>query len=209
MSESLSDRYFALIDQIVELTLKGKISSVERVYKILVEKVEVGTGEILERCLDRRIEDTKAQLDTKLKAARVLRALQTIEKQWLRWQEENQVNAEISETAQSIIAVEPDDYFLAIVDAIDPNQDYPLSIDQLEKLAQSLKIAAKTQENAGLAQEWQQLATGITEGLKSFTALEGDLVSWMYGTGNSFSGFGAEKTQSLADLGTESTESSS
>lgn len=193
MSESLSDRYFALIDQIVDLTLQGKISSVERVYRILVDKVEVGTGEILERCLTQRIEATTAQLDKKLKAARVLRALQTIEKQWERWQEENQVDAEISETAQSIIAGESEDYFLRTVDAIDPNQDVPLSIDELHKLAESLKIAAKNQEDAELAQQCLQLSTGITEGLNSFTLLEGDLVSWMYGSGSNFSGFGAEK----------------
>ena len=193
MSESLSDRYFALIDEIVELTLQGKISSVERVYRILVEKVEIGTGEILERCLNQRIEAAEAQLETKLKAARVLRALRTIEKQWERWQEENQVDAEISETAQIILAGEPEDYFFRTVDVLDPNQDNPLSIDQLAKLAEELKTAAKTQENAQLAQDWQQLADGISEGLKSFTALEEDLVSWMYGSSSNFSGFGAEK----------------
>jgi len=193
VSESLSDRYFSLIDQIVDLTLKGKISSFERVYKLLVEQVETGTGEIFERCLDQRLEITKTQLDTKLKAARILRALQTIEKQWLRWQSENQVAAEINETAEDILAADPDDYFLATVDAIDPNQDEPLTIDQLNKLAASLKSAADQQENAEIAQEWQQLATGIREGLKSFTALEADLVSWMYNSGSNFSGFGAEK----------------
>ena len=193
MSESLSDRYFALIDQIVELTLKGKISSFERVYRMLVENIETGTGEILERCLNQRIEATTAQLDTKLKAARVLRALQTIEKQWLRWQEENQVNADISDIAKDILAVDPEDYFLAIVNAIDPNQDEPLGFDGLSKLAESLENAAKQQEDANLAQDRRQLSIGITEGLKSFTALEGDLVSWMYGSGSNFSGFGAEK----------------
>lgn len=193
MSESLSDRYFALIDQIVELTLQGKISSFERVYRMLVENIETGTGEILERCLNQRIEATTAQLDTKLKAARVLRALETIEKEWLRWQEENQVDADIAEIAQNILSVEPEDYFLAIVDVIDPNQDEPLSFDELKKLAEILKIAAEQQEDVDLAQDWRQLSLGVSEGLKSFTALEGDLVSWMYGNGSSFSGFGAEK----------------
>ena len=192
MSETLSDRYLALIDEIVELTLKGKISSFERVYRMLVENIEPGTGEILERCLNQRIETTTAQLDTKLKAARILRALQTIEKQWLRWQEENQVNADISDLAKNILAVEPEDYFLAIVDAIDPNQDEPLSFDELNKLAESFKTAAD-REDANIARDWQQLSVGITSGLKSFAALEGDLVSWMYGTGSNFSGFGAEK----------------
>jgi len=192
VSESLSDRYFALIDQIVELTLQGKISSVERVYKMLVEQVEIGTGEILERCLSQRIDAAEAQLATKLKAARVLRALKTIEKQWLRWLAENQVAAEISETAQSIIEGDQEDYFLRTVDVLDPNLENPLSSDELNKLADNLQAAAKTQADAQLAQDWQQLATGIKAGLESFTALEGDLVSWMY-TGSNFSGFGAEK----------------
>jgi tetratricopeptide (TPR) repeat protein len=193
VSESLSDRYFALIDQIVELTLQGKISSVERVYGILVEQVETGTGEIFERCLSQRLDTAEAQLDTKLKAARILRALQTIEKQWLRWQEENLVAAEISETAQMIITGDPEDYFLRTVDVLDPNQENPLSIDELSQLAENLQAAAKTQEDAELAQDWQQLATGITAGLESFTTLEGDLVSWMYGSGSNFSGFGAQR----------------
>jgi tetratricopeptide (TPR) repeat protein len=193
VSESLSDRYFALIDQIVELTLQGKISSVERVYGILVEQVETGTGEIFERCLSQRLTTAEAQLDTKLKAARILRALQTIEKQWLRWQEENLVAAEISETAQMIITGDPEDYFLRTVDVLDPNQENPLSIDELSQLAENLQAAAKTQGDAELAQDWQQLATGITAGLESFTTLEGDLVSWMYGSGSNFSGFGAER----------------
>lgn len=193
MSESLSDRYFALIDQIVELTLQGKISSVELVYRRLVEKVEPGTGEILERCLNQRIEAAVAQLETKLKAARVLRALQTIEKQWLRWQEENLIAAEISETVQIIIDGEPEDYFLRTVDVLDPNQENPLSIDELGKLVKNLQAVAKTQENAQLAQDWQQLATGIQAGLESFTTLETDLVSWMYTSGSNFSGFGTEK----------------
>ena len=193
MSQSLSDRYFAIIDQIVELTLQGKISSFERVYRMLVEQIEAGTGEIFERCLNQRIESTRMQLDSKLKATRILRALQTIEKQWLRWQEENQVNAELDATAESILSVAPEDYFLAVVKAIDPNQDNFLSIDQLSKLAESLKAAADSQSDPNLAQDWRQLAAGIAEGVKSCTTLEGDLVSWMYSSGNNFSGFGAEK----------------
>ncbi|MGL4882196.1 MAG: tetratricopeptide repeat protein, partial [Waterburya sp.] len=177
MSESLSDRYFALIDQIVDLTLQGKISSFERVYRMLEASVEPGTGEILERCLNQRLEATKAQLDTKLKAARVLRALETIEKQWLRWQSENQVNEDISEITQSILTVDPEDYFLAIVDVIDPNHDEPFTSEQLQKLAESLKAAANHQTDLNLAQNWQQLSIGITTGLTSFTALEADLVS--------------------------------
>jgi len=192
-SKPLSDRYLELIDHIVDLTLEGKIRSTEQVYRMLFENIDSGTGEILERCLSQRIETAEAQLATKLKAARILRALQTIEKQWLRWQQENQDTAEISEAAQEILAVDPEDYFQVLIEIIDPNQDEPLSLDQLTKLAQALKSAANSQSDAQLAQDWQQLSTGISEGLKSFAALEGDLVSWMYDSGSNFSGFGSEK----------------
>ncbi|MGD1921018.1 MAG: hypothetical protein ACFCAD_20355, partial [Pleurocapsa sp.] len=73
---------------------------------------------------------------------------------------------------QEILAVESEDYFLAIVDAIDPNQDEPLGFDELVKLAQSFKNAADKQEDVNVAQDWRQLSVGITEGLKSFTVLE-------------------------------------
>ena len=192
-SKPLSDRYLQLIDHIVDLTLEGKIRSTEQVYRMLVGGIDSGTGEILERCLSQRIEAAEAQLATKLKAARILRALQTIEKQWLRWQQENQDTADISEAAQEILAVDPEDYFQALIEVIDPNQDEPLSLEQLTKLAQALKSATASQSDARLAQDWQQMSTGITEGLKAFAALEGDLVSWMYDSGSNFSGFGSEK----------------
>lgn len=191
MSESLSDRYFALIDRIVELTLQGKISSVERVYKMLVEEIESGTGEIFERCLAERM--TATQASSKLKAARILRALETIEKQWIRWQSENQIDEEIAEIARAILTGEPEDYFFRTVEAIDPNQDEPLNTDALRKLSQSIENAAKAREEPQLVGEWEQLAIGIDDGLQSFTSIESDLVSWMYSSSSNFSGFGAEK----------------
>ena len=191
-SKSLSDRYLELIDGIVDTTLQGKIRSTEQVYKMLLDGVEGGTGEIFERCLSQRIAETKAQLETKLKATRMLRALQTIEKQWARWQQENQDTAAIATAADEILAVESPQYFQALVEAIDLNRDEPLNRDKLNKLAQALKSAADTQTNAQLTQDLQQLATGITQGLTSFAALEGDLVSWIYTSGSQFGGFGAE-----------------
>ena len=77
MSE-LAARYLELIDGIVDLTLQGKIRSTEQVYRMLLDGVEQGTGEIFERSLSQRLAETEAQLETKLKAARMLRALQTI-----------------------------------------------------------------------------------------------------------------------------------
>lgn len=87
---SLSDRYFALIDQIVDITLKGKLRSKEQIYQQLVRDVEAGTGEIFERCLATRLEETQARLNTgdelkQAKASRILRALQAIQGEWERY----------------------------------------------------------------------------------------------------------------------------
>lgn len=185
-STSLSDRYFQLIDRIVDSTLKGKIASTERVYRMLVQSVEVGTGEIFERCLAERIAATKSQLSTKLKATRILKALETIEKQWQRWQQENQASVEVSTAVEQITDAQTEQY-QAFIEAIDPNRDRPLNRDKLAKLGQELSAA-----NDRLT-SLQQLAAGIAEGLQSFSAIEPDLISWIYDSGSRFSGFGAEK----------------
>ncbi len=85
-SPSLGDRYGELIDRIVDTTLKGKIRSKVQVYKMLVKNIEPGTGEIFERTLQGKITATEAELETKIKASRILRELQTIEGEWERWQ---------------------------------------------------------------------------------------------------------------------------
>jgi hypothetical protein len=68
----LADRYLAVINQIVEITLKGKLRSKEQIYQQLVQDVEAGTGEIFERCLATRFEETQTQLqiDDELKQAK-------------------------------------------------------------------------------------------------------------------------------------------
>lgn len=191
MSE-LTARYLELIDAIADLTLQGKIRSAEQVYRMLLDGVETGTGEIFERALSQRLAETEAQLETKLKATRILRALQTIAKQWTRWQQENQAREAIASLSVEILKVESGQYFQALIEAIDLNRDRSLNREQLIKLAQALKSAAPNQTETQAAQDLEQLAAGITAGLKSFTALEGDLVSWIYDSGSRFAGFGAE-----------------
>ena len=181
---SHSEHYLDLIDRIVDITLQGKIRSKAQVYKMLLEGVEAGTGEIFERCLNQRIEGTKAQLETKLKATRILRALQTIEGEWQKWQQENQATATITTAINQIISASADELILTFTKIIDLNQNTPLTSNQLTKLAQGLK----TKDSA----DYQQIATGITHGLQSFLVLEGDLVSWIYEGGRDL-GFAREK----------------
>ena len=83
MSESLPlrDRYLALIDEILNNILKGKISSVDQIYQMLLNGISVGTGEVFELALSDRTRDIELQVENekdetkKGKANRSLRAI--------------------------------------------------------------------------------------------------------------------------------------
>lgn len=187
MSDSLSlrDRYLELIDGIVDTTLKGKIRSKVQVYRMLVQGIEPGTGEIFERCLQERLSATEAQLETKLKAARILRALQTIQGEWERWLQENQTTAALDSATSKIVTADDGDRFTTLLSIIDPNQTDVLTLEQLQQLAKGLQQVATSQADSNLA----QLAMGITDGLASWELLQGDLVSWIYEQGQGSLGF--------------------
>lgn len=174
---SLRDRYFELIDEITDLTLKGKISSKAQVYKKLVAGIEAGTGEVFERCLAERMQSTKAQLEVKLKAARILRSLEMVQGEWGRWQQENQQRDRVSTTVEQI--QNSDNGLIIALQSLDPNQNKPFPFDQLGTLETALQ-----------QQEETEIAQGIANGLKAFTAIEPDLLSWLYGTGANL-GFGS------------------
>ncbi|MEM8777684.1 MAG: hypothetical protein AAGF26_02185, partial [Cyanobacteria bacterium P01_G01_bin.49] len=188
MSEvtSLTNRYRELIDSIVDTTLQGKIRSKEQVYRILIKEIESGTGEIFERILADKINQTTAQLEKKLKAARILRALQTIQSEWERWQKENQTDAAIAKATEQIKNAESQHSLASFLKVLDNNNAQNLSRDQLQKLSQSLKSSSNSTEAI-------ELANGIVDGLKAFASLEPDLITWIYEQNKNALGFGEEK----------------
>jgi tetratricopeptide (TPR) repeat protein len=197
-SNSLNTRYFELIDRLVEDTLNGKIASKAIVYKRLVKGIDRGTGEIFERCLSDRLATTQAELETKLKATRILRALQTIKQEWQRLQQENQDTDVIADASDRIAAAESP--LLAFVKIIDSNQNKIFNREELEKLSHALKTKTSSNDDCATAQpsdrstqNLRQIATGISEGLKSCSLLEEDLISWMYEGSKSSLGFNEEK----------------
>ena len=192
MAQPLSDQYFDLIDQIVDKTLQGKIASTERVYIMLERGIESGTTEVWERCLAQRIEATKTQLDKKLKATRVMRALTTIETQYKRWQKAHQQQNAIADATKQLLDSSPEQLVANWIKIIDINQKELLNRDKLQQLAQSLESSSTNLDNLQLAQDCQQIATGILSGLTSFSQLEDDLISWMYESGRSI-GFAREQ----------------
>lgn len=202
MSDSISwnDRYLSFIDSIVETTLKGQIRSKEQVYQMLLEQVERGRGEIFERCLADRLATTQQQVDQETdelkqaKATRRLRALKTIQGEWERWQKENLVREAIASSLQQILTAEPENRLTVLLGAIDPNQKQPLTLNQLQQLAQAFKSPPPPETaNADIQKDLQQFQTGIARGLACWQRLEPHLVSWMYD--RSSLGFGGVSEQ--------------
>lgn len=191
MSESLPlrEHYLALINDIIETTLKGKISSVEQVYQMLLKGITSGTGEVFELVLSDRLNTIQSQVNSetdelrKAKATRSLRAAKTIQTQWQRWQEQNKATEAISLSMREITTATADERLTALLRATDPNQKYPLNLSQLQQLAQSLQKFTSANEDFG------QIADGITRGIASWQRIQANLLNWMYERKNSL-GFG-------------------
>jgi len=176
----LRDRYLALIDEIVQLTLQGKISSVEMVYQMLQKSVTSGTGEIFELALSDRLSTIQSQVDSetdelkKAKANRSLRAIKTIQNQWQRYWEQNKVIEAIALAVREITTASADERLATFLRFTDPNQKQPLNSSQLQQLAKGL------QQFAQVDADIEQISQGITRGLASWQKLQDHLISWMY-----------------------------
>ncbi|QIZ69189.1 tetratricopeptide repeat protein [Oxynema aestuarii] len=195
-STSLSDRYLELIDRIVEMTLKGKVRSKEQVYQMLLREIDRGTGEIFERCLSDRLNRVGWQLKKETdelkqaKANRQLRALQTVEKEWERWQKENRVSAAIAAICDRLEAASPEDCLTVVLEAIDPNQAEILTLEQIREVAKTLMQKSEKIADEETRSQLQQIAAGLQSGLKSWSQIEPHLVSWIYDRGRGQLGFG-------------------
>lgn len=194
-SISLTDRYLALIDQIVEITLKGQIRSKEQVYQMLVQNINTGTGEIFERCLADRLGAIQQQIDTQkdelkqAKAMRNQRALKTIESEYSRWQKDNRVSGAIAAVTKEILSNNNEDRLTILLRSIDQNQQHPLTLDQLQQIAKTLHQYLPQIANPEVEKDIQQILIGISKGLASWQRLEPYLVSWIYEQGQGSIGF--------------------
>ncbi len=176
MSElPLRDRYSAFIDEIVQTTLKGKISSQEQVYQMLLQNVTPGTGEVFEMVLSDSLNATqqvvKSEKDDlkQAKATRSLRAMKTIQSQWQRAEEQNQANSAIQEAVRDIATATESDRPSVLLRVLDPNRQHPLLLQQLQQLALALQ-----QESL------EGISAGIKGGVAAWGRLQDHLVSWMY-----------------------------
>nr|WP_199301806.1 tetratricopeptide repeat protein [Sphaerospermopsis sp. FACHB-1194] len=182
VSESLPlrDRYLALIDQIVETTLKGKISSVEQLYQMLLQSIASGTGEVFELALSDRLNTIQTKVDSetdelkKAKATRSLRAIKTIQTQWQRCQEQNKATEIIASAVREITIASNEERLAVFLRYTDPNQKYPLNLSQLQQIAKSL------QQFGAANSDLTQISTGITQAIAAWQRIQENLLSWMY-----------------------------
>jgi tetratricopeptide (TPR) repeat protein len=179
------DRYLNLIDHIVQITLKGQLRSKEQIYQLLVQDIQTGTGEIFERCLQTRLDETQTQLGNpdelkQAKASRAFRALQAIQGEWERYQKTQSVNEAITAAMQAVMAADPQEQVSVWLNCVDPNRQRGVTFDRLKGLALALE-----KEAAGVAEgeahtDLNQLSLGIRNGLAAAQQLEAYLIQWVY-----------------------------
>lgn len=185
----LRDRYLAFIDSIIDTILQGKISSGEQVYQMLLKGVTSGTGEIFELALSDRSSQIQEQVEQerdelrKAKATRRARAVKTIETQWQKWQEQHKATEIVAGVIREITTSVESEVVNVFLRVIDPNQQQPLNLSQLQQIAKALFTFS--QSNSDL----QQISLGIIQGISSWQELQENLLSWMYEHKNTL-GFG-------------------
>jgi tetratricopeptide (TPR) repeat protein len=197
----LRDRYVGLIDEIVQMTLKGKIRSKEQVYQMLVKAIEAGTGEVFEHCLGDQLVATQRQIEIQTdefklaKANRILRALQTIQGEWQRWQAQNQSDEVIAIALEQIILADSASRLSAFLRSIDPNHPHSLNLDELNLAWRSLARFANRRAEAEHKVELLKISEGIDWGLQSWEQVQEYLVSWIYDQSREQIGFSGTPEQ--------------
>lgn len=186
MSDSipLREKYLVLIDDVIQSTLKGKISSTNQVYQMLLNGVTAGTGEIFEVALNERFSFIEQQVNNETdeikqaKATRSFRAIKTIQNQWERLQEQTKAIEVIATATKEITTASDEERLSIFLRFIDPNQKHSLNLQQQQQLSKSLRQFAE------INSDLQELAEGINKGIASWQRLQDHLVSWMYEQGD-------------------------
>ncbi|MGB3493401.1 MAG: tetratricopeptide repeat protein [Elainellaceae cyanobacterium] len=200
----MRDRHFELIDRIITATLKGKIRSKAQVYRMLKESIELGSGEIFERCLQERLDDVQTQLNVEdelkqAKAGRKQRALQTIQSEWERLQKENQENTFLLDLVQRLATLDEKERLTQFLQALDPNQGQILTREQLQQLIRLLDQKSDAPDDAANessnVSELADLAAGLRQGLQVWQELDGNVVSWIFEQNQRSIGFSSIPSQ--------------
>jgi len=189
----------SLIEQIVADTLQGKISYEGKIYKILTDNLNAGSGEIFERALEEEITQVQQRLETaademkQAKANRQQKALAMIKKVWQQWQKEKQETEAYRKVIQAIVNAPRGERLIILLQTLDHQNWTDAQIEQLAKLL--TEQTTSSGENLELALELKQLSLGLLRGLHSLSALKEHITSWMYESSTGQLGFGSTNRQ--------------
>jgi tetratricopeptide (TPR) repeat protein len=193
---SLRDRYYATIDDLVELILTGKqIISQEYIYRVLAENIIPGTSEIIEGCLDERMQLSQHESESQSNAVKhskighKIGTLKLIKTVLSRWQADRQSQLAVERNVESIIQGDPIERLSILLGLLDRNRTDFLSLTQIKLIGKALESAPEIYPDVASPEQLEQLAMGIERGSISLNNLEPHLVSWLY-EGNSQIGFG-------------------
>ena len=184
---TLRDRYFATIDTLVEMTLAGRVRSKEQIYRRLERDLEAGTGEIFETCLSERT--AQFEMESGTKAARKVRAAETIASEFERWQQTHRESGDLQRAIVTIRQAAPSDRLVILMQMIDPNREHAWNVTQIQQFSQQLtdELSHRTDD----PQQLIQLGAGLRDGLNAYRELEGVIVSWIYDRATANIGFDA------------------
>jgi tetratricopeptide (TPR) repeat protein len=203
-----------LVNQLVSYTLKGKASSPEFIFRQLKQAITPDISEQFETCLTEQINSNQDALEAiqssqklfagtsaDLERARLIRrdkALQNVHQAWKRLQKENHAKTIVANAAQQILNAELSQSLNALVQLLDCNQTNTLTLSELQQLGELLQqTQTLSSESTPKQQEISQIASGITNGLRSYFRLEVYIVHWIY-----------EPTKRLTEEGDGSSKSS-
>ncbi|MEO0949020.1 MAG: hypothetical protein AAFY11_12920 [Cyanobacteria bacterium J06641_5] len=193
---SLRDRYVEFVRQVVTDTLKGKFASKEHVYTQLATqlKLESRTGEIFERCLTEQIEIARERQQAatdelkQAKAQQQFRALGVLQEAWNKYQDTQRAQDVCSDALEKLVNADWQDRLSVLLQILDPNQTDLPSRNEIKLLAKELERVQQPTQDSNTTNELQSIATGLKQGLLAYTAIDTELMGWMYE--RSPSGFG-------------------
>lgn len=195
MSETLIERYEAVVSQFLEMTLKGKFASKGQIARKLGETIEPGSGEVFERVLMGRSQQLDQQVSgetdelKQAKAIRGQRAVKMLVGAWEQVQTEFMASSTISKAIQTLTQAEPSEVLGLFLAVIDPNAQTSLNRDQLKQLALELKNHSPSHPEAE-QYDLRRLGAGLTQALEVWSSLEPDLLGWIYESAQGSIGFG-------------------
>ncbi len=191
-------RYIALIEQVVDRTLKGEIRSKEQVFQMLRAEVEPSEAGLFAASLQTQVEAVESALANaedalkQAKASRQQRALKTLQGEFDRWQREAEATGALSGAIAALMQTQGRDRLTTLLTTLDPNQPTPLTREQVLTLAQQLQLLGANDPHQPALLD---MALGMRQGLNTWKALEGQVVQWIYEQGGQSLGFGQEARQ--------------